>query len=156
MIIIICNLTTHSPSMFEKVIYIYHYTIIELFYMTRFIGKTEKLGGRWIKLFFERTYFYIAENGLLWCHNRVGLSCTRNGTKPSTAFFLTIIQDYSHNFMEKQDNTAQKLPKYSKKLRNTGQKSRKYHLCMKNENMQNINASYWKMTKNINLYKCRL
>ena len=88
MIIIICNLTTHSPSMFEKVIYIYHYTIIELFYMTRFIGKTEKLGGRWIKLFFERTYFYIAENGLLWCHNRVSLSCTRNGTKPSTAFFF--------------------------------------------------------------------
>ena len=44
--------------------------------------------------------------------------------------------------MEKQDNTAQKLPKHSKKLRNTGQKSRKYHLCMKNENMQNINASY--------------
>ena len=45
------------------------------------------------------------------------------------------------NFMEKQDITGQKLPKYSKKLRNKGQKSRKYHLCVKNENMQNINAS---------------
>ena len=44
--------------------------------------------------------------------------------------------------MEKQDNTGQKLPKYSKKLRNTGQKSTKYHLCVKNENKQNINASY--------------
>ena len=45
------------------------------------------------------------------------------------------------NFMAKQDNAGQKLPKYSKKLRNKGQKSRKYHLCVKNENMQNINAS---------------
>ena len=44
--------------------------------------------------------------------------------------------------MEKQDKTGQKLPKYSKKLRNTGQKSRKYHLYVKNENIQNINASY--------------
>ena len=43
--------------------------------------------------------------------------------------------------MEKQDNTGQKFPKYSKKLRNKGQKSRKYHLYVKNENMQNINAS---------------
>ena len=43
--------------------------------------------------------------------------------------------------MAKQDNTGQKLPKYSKKLTNTGQKSRKYHLCMKNENIQNINTS---------------
>ena len=38
--------------------------------------------------------------------------------------------------MEKQDNTEQKLPKYSKKFRNTGQKSRKYYLCVKNENIQ--------------------
>ena len=30
------------------------------------------------------------------------------------------------NFMENQDNTGQKLPKHSKKLRNKGQKSRKY------------------------------
>ena len=44
--------------------------------------------------------------------------------------------------MENQDNTGQKLLKYSKKLRNRGQKSRKYHLCEKNENIQNINASY--------------
>ena len=41
--------------------------------------------------------------------------------------------------MEKQDNTGQKVPKYSQKLRNTGQKSRKYHLCVKNGNIQNIN-----------------
>ena len=44
--------------------------------------------------------------------------------------------------MEKQDNTGKKLPKYSKKLRTTGQKSRTYHLCVKTENIQNINASY--------------
>ena len=44
-------------------------------------------------------------------------------------------------FMKKPNNTGQKLPKYNKKLRNTGQKSRKYHLCVKNENIQNINAS---------------
>ena len=44
--------------------------------------------------------------------------------------------------MEKPDNTGQKLLKYSTKLRNTGQKFRKYHLCVKNENIQNINASY--------------
>ena len=44
--------------------------------------------------------------------------------------------------MEKQDNTGQKLPKYSKKLRNTGEKPRKYHLCVKNKNIQNINAFY--------------
>ena len=44
--------------------------------------------------------------------------------------------------MKKQDNTGQKLPKYGKKLRNTGQKSRKYHLCVKNENINNINTSY--------------
>ena len=43
--------------------------------------------------------------------------------------------------MEKQDHTGQKLTKYSKKLRNTGQKSQKCHLCQKNENIQNINAS---------------
>ena len=54
--------------------------------------------------------------------------------------------------MEKQDNTGQKLPKHSKKLRNTRQKSRKYHLCLKNENKQSINTSYWKMTENINVY----
>ena len=39
--------------------------------------------------------------------------------------------------MKKQDNTGQKFPKYSKKLRNTGQKPRKYHLCVKNENINN-------------------
>ena len=44
--------------------------------------------------------------------------------------------------MKKQDNTGQKVPKYSKKLRNTEQNSRKYHLCVKNENIQNINPSY--------------
>ena len=44
--------------------------------------------------------------------------------------------------MEKQDNTGQKLPKYSKKLRNTGEKPRKYHLRVKNKNIQNINAFY--------------
>ena len=57
--------------------------------------------------------------------------------------------------MEKQDNIGQKLQN-SKKLRNTGQKCRKYQLCVKNENIQNTNASYWKMTKNINIYKCQL
>ena len=56
------------------------------------------------------------------------------------------------NFVEKHENTEQKLPKHSKKLRNTGQKSRKYHLCMKNENIQNMKVSHWKMTKNINVY----
>ena len=44
--------------------------------------------------------------------------------------------------MKKQDNTGQKLPKYSKKLRNIGQKFEKYHLSVKNKNMQNINLSY--------------
>ena len=44
--------------------------------------------------------------------------------------------------MKKQDNKGLNCPKYSKKLKNTGQKSRKYHLCVKNENIQNINASY--------------
>ena len=44
-------------------------------------------------------------------------------------------------FMEKQDNRGQKLPKCCEKLRNTEQKSRKYHLCVKNENMRNINVS---------------
>ena len=44
--------------------------------------------------------------------------------------------------MKKQDNTGQKLPKYSKKLRNIGQKFEKYHLSVKNKNIQNINLSY--------------
>ena len=44
--------------------------------------------------------------------------------------------------MEKQDNTEQKLPKYSQKLRNIGQKFGKYHLSVKNKNIQNINLSY--------------
>ena len=43
--------------------------------------------------------------------------------------------------MEKQDNIGQNLQN-SKKLRNTGQKCRKYQLCVKNENIQNTNASY--------------
>ena len=74
-------------------------------------------------------------------------------TKRSLQRTNTILQASHSNFFNNtgiqykiswKNSTIQdkKLPKYSKKLKNTGQKSRKYHLCMKNENIQYINASY--------------
>ena len=88
-------------------------------------------------------------------HNNPGLKSSAYIKPPTAIFFNNTGIQYKISW-KKQDNTGQKLPKYSEKLRNTGQKSRKYQLCMKNENIQNLNASYGKMTKNINVYECRL
>ena len=43
--------------------------------------------------------------------------------RPPAAVFFQKYRNTIQNVIEKQDNTGQKLPKYSKKLRNTGQKT---------------------------------
>ena len=76
-------------------------------------------------------------------HNNPGLKSSAYIKPPAAIVFNNTGIQYKI-LWKKQDNTGQKLPKYSEKLRNTRKKSRKYHLCMKNENIQNINASYGK------------